>query len=268
MVVDLHERLSEFSYGYGATREAEAVLRANGLVATPFLPSLIHEKDIGFDVGFNAVGLVLLLQFKLGQQLQRYRRRASESGAVPMLSRPFWQFTIDLDGHQYQRLREFESNGAEVYYAGPRFASWQGFDAAYQSGKVLHRSVLLKPSDIETELGGAGSAAGIHRVVYDGSRRYVCSEPREVPEYSPEELVAAVRARFAEEGSLASGIKRLFGRDRREAPGRFEQRRLDALLDRAKTEVDGMAAAVGVEAWTQGAQLIFVTESAAADPVG
>jgi uncharacterized protein Ymh len=42
-MIDLHERLSEFSYGYGVTREVEALLMSVGLHATPFLPSLLHE---------------------------------------------------------------------------------------------------------------------------------------------------------------------------------------------------------------------------------
>jgi hypothetical protein len=64
---DLHERLSEFSFGYGATRETEKLLESVGLKIAPFLPNLIHEAELGFDVGFDRRGKVLLLQFKLGQ---------------------------------------------------------------------------------------------------------------------------------------------------------------------------------------------------------
>ncbi len=48
MPIDLHERLSEFSYGYGVTREVEALMRAVGLTVTPFMPSLIHEAELNY----------------------------------------------------------------------------------------------------------------------------------------------------------------------------------------------------------------------------
>ena len=60
-MVDLHERLSEFSYGYGVTREVENLLASVGLNAVPFLPSLLQEATFGFDVGFKK-GAPLLIQ--------------------------------------------------------------------------------------------------------------------------------------------------------------------------------------------------------------
>jgi hypothetical protein len=65
--VDLHQRLSEFSYGYGVTREVERLLQSAGLRTTPFLPSLLQEKKLAFDVAFDRPGAPLLLQFKLGE---------------------------------------------------------------------------------------------------------------------------------------------------------------------------------------------------------
>ncbi len=73
-MIDLHERLSEFSYGYGATREAERLLASIGHHAIPYLPSLPDEGELGFDVAFNLPGRVLVLQFKLGEELLRFRR--------------------------------------------------------------------------------------------------------------------------------------------------------------------------------------------------
>jgi hypothetical protein len=76
-MINLHERLSEFSYGYGITREVEMLLSASGLKAAPFLPSLLHEKKLGFDVAFSSSGVVVMLQFKLGQVLERFRTTPS-----------------------------------------------------------------------------------------------------------------------------------------------------------------------------------------------
>lgn len=259
MVINLHERLSEFSYGYGVTREIEQLLESVGCKATPFLPSLIHEKQLGFDVGFSKPGGVVLAQFKLGQELKRFRLAAHES-TVPVLDHPFWQFRIDVDDHQFQRLVEFENNGAEVYYVAPRFATWQAYDAAFQSGKVLENSLLAKPSDIVHGLGGPAVAKGIHRIAYDCRRRYVCSDPRPFPEYRPQEMALKVRKSLSEQGeTLEAQIKRLYSRERPErGPGALRSDRTEALLARGKTQLDGMAAIVALEAWTLGAQAIFV----------
>jgi hypothetical protein len=92
--VDLHQRLSEFSYGYGVTREAERLLKSVGLRTTPFLPSLISEGKLGFDVKFDRPGKALLLQFKLGEALQRLHWKA-KAQPPPALGRPFWRFNVD-----------------------------------------------------------------------------------------------------------------------------------------------------------------------------
>jgi hypothetical protein len=147
MPVELHERLSEFSYGYGATRETEGYLRSVGLRTTPFLPSLIHEASIGCDVAFRKAGALLFLQFKLGQQLARYRREYPGQ-AIPAIGRPFWRFAIDtleVDG-QFDLLRKAERGGAEVYYVAPKFAGWDEYATLYQSEEVLTNSLIVAPS--------------------------------------------------------------------------------------------------------------------------
>jgi hypothetical protein len=53
-MIDLHERLSEFSYGYGVTREAENLL-GSGYPYRAFSPSLLDEAELGFDVGHFAI---------------------------------------------------------------------------------------------------------------------------------------------------------------------------------------------------------------------
>ena len=52
-MINLHERLFEFAYGYGVTLEVENLLASNGLHATPFFPSLRQESKLGFDVVFE-----------------------------------------------------------------------------------------------------------------------------------------------------------------------------------------------------------------------
>lgn len=115
-MIDLHERLSEYSYGYGVTREVELLLSSVGIEAVPFLPSLIQEDEVGFDVGFNKPGAPILLQFKLGQSVSRFRRKHPRQ-SIPDIARPFWRFRIDtleIDG-QFETLLKAEHDGADVY---------------------------------------------------------------------------------------------------------------------------------------------------------
>jgi hypothetical protein len=90
MPIELHERLSEFSYGYGVTREVENRLKAVGLSAVPFLPSLLQEGSLGFDVAFKLRGAPLMIQFKLGQAMRRF-----SPGPRPLLNQPFWRYHVD-----------------------------------------------------------------------------------------------------------------------------------------------------------------------------
>jgi hypothetical protein len=262
-VINLHERLSEYSYGFGATREVQLLLEAIGLKPTPFLPNLLHEEQLGFDVGFKDQGHVVVLQFKLGHELKRFHRQ-HPTQSIPDLDHPFWRFSVDTGGHQFQRLQEFEAQNADTYYVAPRFSDWLAYDRAFQNGTVLDNSLLIKPGDIAAAVNGQSGAIGVHRVVYDRTSRYVCSETKGVREYRPAEMAAEVNMHVRESSTtLESRVVELFER-RRDGQGRTgvrERARRDEILQRFKDPVQGMAVAVGAEAWSQGAQLIYVTAS-------
>lgn len=149
-MIDLHERLSEFSYGYGVTREVERLL-ASVIRTAPFLPSLLQEAKLGFGVAFNKPGTVLLIQFKLGQSLWRFVR-TDPNAPLPILDHPFWRFrlnTAEPDG-QYETLLKSEMDGAEAYYAAPRFVDWSEYLPFFAAETVLEHSVLIRPSAIRT----------------------------------------------------------------------------------------------------------------------
>lgn len=259
-MIDLHERLSEFSYGYGVTREVEVLLAGVGLTTTPFLPSLLHEASLGFDVAFSKPGAVILLQFKLGEELRRFHRH-SPTQPIPLLERPFWRYRIDTTAPQFHCLVEFEQGGAEVYYVAPRFSHWSAYERAFQAGEVLERSLIVKPSEIQRGLSSSGNVPGMHRIVYDHSRRYVCSEPASIKEERPAELATRLLSRAGnQEQSLEQRILRLA--ERRTIEGgtlRLSSSRRQSIFARAKRPVDAQAAIIGLEAWSQGAQLLFVT---------
>ena len=252
-MINLHERLSEFSYGYGVTREAEERLAARGLRATPFLPSLLHEAELGFDVAFAGPGQVVMLQFKLGQELTRFRR-LHPGERIPALEKPFWRYHVDIAAQQFLRLEAYEHLGADVFYVAPRFSHWSAYDAAFHARQVLQRSLLLRPSAIRH---GAGSSTTQHRIVYDRQRRYVCSEPRAVDEITPDELVEKVEAHARSPEPLRARLERLASRD--QGGPQLTPRRQREFRTAARTPDDALAATIGFEAWLQGAQAVFVT---------
>jgi hypothetical protein len=252
-MISLHDHLSEFSYGYGVTRETERLLASFGIVATPFQPNLVQEAQVGFDVAFHAPGLLLMLQFKLGQELRVFRR-SHPSQPKPLLDRPFWRFGIDMDGHQFRRLLASEQGGAQVYYAAPRFSNWLRFNRHYQAGAILHHSLIAKPSDLAA---AAGGASGKHRVLYDQTRRHILSDPHPFPEVLPEKLAFEVsEAARGSKLSLVDRLERLDANFREFAPRMIFEARASADFD--GTPEWRLAARVGLQAFAVGAQLFFV----------
>ena len=194
-MIDLREQLSEFSYGYGVTREIETCFSGVGINTVPFLPNLVQEGKLGFDVGFdlNCPGRFVFLQFKLGQERQRYRRN-NPGDDIPALARPFWSFRIDTTGGQFSRLLELQAKGMEVYYTAPRFSTWSQFGEIYSRGEIMENSLILKPSEIDTNI--STQKVNSHRIVYDTKTQYVCSEPQELTGVYWPDVVAGIAERL------------------------------------------------------------------------
>ena len=288
-MIKLHERLSEFSYGYGATREAEQLLAMTGISTAPFLPSLLHEAELGFDVAFDRPGVPLLLQFKLGQSLTRFVRK-DLTVPPPDLDRPFWRYevnTAEIDG-QFQMLLKAEEDGAEVYYVAPRFSDWTDYIDYYKRGSVLENSLLTSPVDIRRALDSVRAADGPHRVVYDQYRSHVCSRPASVDETRSRVFGEVTQSKIIERGqSVSSLVKEIWsGLDRvvkvrrvdsgtseaenglyisheerrtLEAVRRQRSSLLEDFRSRALSEDAAFALALGFEFWGLGAQLVFAT---------
>lgn len=260
------------------------------------MPSLVQEAKLGFDVGFDYArpGAVLLLQFKLGQWLERFVR-LSKSDSFPDLDRPFWRFWINTaePGGQYETLLISENRGAEVYYSAPRFRDWSQYLNAFEADQVLERSLLIKPSEIRKALDEQGATDGHHRVAYDRTRVHVCSEPVSLQETRPADVARQVgqritdrrqplshqlsdifsslenRTAFRREIEAArlphsaseqplledSVYPELSGFDAEEA----RQQRVQRLLPRAESKEHATAAALGIETWSLGIQMILAT---------
>lgn len=284
MPVELHERLSEFSYGYGVTREAEEALASVGLRAVPFLPNLLHEAELGFDVGFDRPGVPLLLQFKLGQAMRRF-----VPGPGPVLNRPFWRFRIDTaeaDG-QYELLLKAEQDGAETYYVAPKFHDWQAYLEAYGDGLVISSSLLMTPGRIRAALDASGAPDGPHKLVYDHARAYLCSDPLPLTVVRSRDFAKRLRTRIEKEDvRLGQSMRRVFAgfteraqvrRSRDSQAAVSSDRRAFSIASdtgtgaavrrerfadyrgRSKSLDEAITAAVGAETWAAGIQMIMVT---------
>lgn len=291
-MIELHERLSEYSYGYGVTREVERLLAGVGIRTVPFLPSLLQEGELAFDVGFQKPGRPLLLQFKLGQSLGRFRR-ATPGDPIPLLTRPFFRFSINTaepDG-QFETLLKSETDGAEVYYVAPRFADWGHYVALFEQQEILRHSLMVTPQEIRNALDSTGATDGRHRIVYDDARVHVCSKPVQIRSVDVEAMANHVAQDVrSKKEPLGAVTKRVFaGLERRASVRRpsgaeksdeietasLAQRmsstraaavrgiRLTRLRDRSRSEDDAIAMALGLELWGLGIQLLFAVDEPA-----
>ena len=266
-MINLHERLSEFSYGYGVTREVEELLKSIGLHATPYFPNLRQESKLGFDVGFDTCGCVVLFQFKLGQELKRFRRQNTQQLA-PTLEPPFWRFSINPPLNQFKHLLKFEEQGAKVFYVAPQFSCWTDYIRVFRVNQVLDASILLTPSEIQRGLLAQGGKVS-NRVVYDLTRSYVCSEPIELHEVTTDGLKRKIEECVRTRDSfLKSNIEHLYEYVLAEYETMIEgdsrvhaEQLFDFIFSETPSSVYGMAKIIGLMASNLGAQLVFVTEA-------
>lgn len=201
MPVNLNETLSEYSYGFGATFEVCNLLRAVGLSVVPYLPNLREEAGLGFDVAFGKPGRPLFLQFKLGQQLQRFVSTRATPTAPTGLSRPFWRYQIDTaePNGQFDMLVKAELGGAEVYYVSPRFADWDVYRTHFEQAAVLEHSLLVTPVEIMRRLSGSGQPDGRHKIVYGRSNVHVCSQPVRLSETQLDSIAGGLRSELEQD---------------------------------------------------------------------
>ena len=287
-MIEVSEQLSEFTYGYGATRELETLFAQRNLRVVPYLPNLRKEAEQGFDVSFKAPGVVILLQFKLGQELKVFRRTLL-THTRPELEKPFWRYTVDLDSSQFNRLLAHQLGGATVCYMAPRFASWQSHEEAFRKRTIINRSLLVEPSEILR--GARPFSTGRHRVAYDRHRAYVCSEAIPIRDVNLDEVVQRASEGCEDEGipltrtiSFLYETSRLISHDPdtrhatsmiRERPvrdsptGEIDAESVPIITLRNMWEIGyhhldeiaSMAVVMATEAWLQGAEFMIVTPS-------
>lgn len=178
--------ISEFSYGYALTENLATNPRF-AVVAAPVFPSLIQEgRQGGYDVSILLSGIPVFMQFKISEYLSRYNARESY-----LIRPPYYRFQIrsSRDSDQHSMLLDLESSGQYVYYAAPRFHTTVDFNTAYRNRKVLEQSLFLTPMQI-----GSFDDEEEHYIVFNDSKVFVCSEPREILEgFSYEHFLASLQ---------------------------------------------------------------------------
>jgi len=278
MPIDMQERLSEFSYGYGLTQEFQQAIQAEGLSAVPFFPNLQHEAELGFDVGFNLPGKPLLLQFKLGQAMRRFHGQPRPA----FLATRHWRYKIDTaePGGQYQLLLAAELGGAKVYYAAPKFHDWLDYYEAFEERTLIRDSLFVRPRRIDDLMTTHGVAHGLHKITYDRGNAYLCSNPLAIKPTRGKDIAPRLGREIREAGrTLGESMEALFAGlwNRLENPVDSERadlgikaeaarqaRRLELFernLVRMKSRERAIAATIAAEAWALGAELMMVTQT-------
>ena len=205
------------------------------------------------------------------------------------LQQPFWRFHIDTaepDG-QFEILLKAEQDGAGVFYIAPKFHDWNFYLGAFEHKQVLSTSLILSPVEIRRVLVDNGVPDGDHKIVYDGNRAYLCSEPLALNSSSASEVAGALRADVeSRELPIANVLENIFngfddradlrrphGTEVKDDPERriyaiasedgrqpeLRRGRLNRMIASGRSREEAIALAVGAEAWSAGAQLIFIT---------
>jgi hypothetical protein len=156
---------------------------------------------------------------------------------------------------------------------------------------ILENSVFVAPSEIDLKLNTQGQYDGLHRITYDRSNVFVCSEPIRLEERSAMGLATHIRGQIEARGQrmdaqlehvLASLRQARASRRpppaegaageadilapptesvadfRSEAGEMRRNQRLAEFQTRSDSEADAVFAALGMETWAAGAQLISV----------
>ena len=166
----LTPEISEFSYGFAATRE---LLTLNGWLTTgaPTFPTQYEEgKKGGYDVKIPVVGGPVFLQFKRSDCL--IRGTAKES---PPLQNPYYRMHLHAKKHsrQHALLLDLEAKHQDVFYLAPRFHRAIELDDAYVNSKVIERSSAVPPSWVGPL---PDDFSHYIAIAHDDSRRLFCSD--------------------------------------------------------------------------------------------
>ena len=174
----LRPLFSEFSYGFGISREIQ-LLAERYTTAYPIFPSLLNEK--GWDVKFRFRGFSLFLQFKRSEYMNRTNAREWAYFNQPYYRFPVYSFQ---ESPQHNCLVDLASKQQNVYYCAPLFHADRDFNRFYMTKRILERSVWVSTQDLPHVRGRQH-----HRISYISTHGIFQSERKELHIVSAEKQV-------------------------------------------------------------------------------
>lgn len=166
------------------------------------------------------------------------------------------------------------------------FHDWEVYLGHYEQKKILRRSLIVTPKAIRSVLDNNSIPDGEHKIVYDDQRAYLCSSPLQLPTVREADVAEKVRFDLEHrEKSLGEALEEVLAgfEGRAEIRRAAERRRQDSdraayrspsdqsagtalrrsrlarFQARGHSRTEAVALVVGAEAWSMGAQVIFVT---------
>lgn len=131
--------ISEFSFGFAFLHE-QANLHARNLTAAPFFPSLLEEKNLGYDAKLPVRGSPFFYQFKLSDYMKRSTARFWKYYKSPYYSIRLHKKDTN---HQHNTLKKLSDRHPKTFYVAPEFHGHQEFNAAYLAKQVARNSRLI-----------------------------------------------------------------------------------------------------------------------------
>ncbi len=130
---------SEFTFGFGISREILKLLEKNTIRA-PVFPSLLEEADLGYDVKFSFIGSSLFLQFKTSDYLEKPNAKYWNEFKGPHFR--FRLYRLDRSS-QHNRLVLLAEKEPHVYYCAPLFNSEADFSTFFLKEELSDKSVAV-----------------------------------------------------------------------------------------------------------------------------
>jgi hypothetical protein len=120
-----------------------------------------------------------------------WRAREIATRNLP-LSLPYYRFDLTPTGKsdQHELLLDLDDGSNLVYYAAPRFHLLAEINGAWRSRSVGTRSIFIPPARI------GQLDVNPHRIAYDSSQAWLCSEPHRIEFLDSHSLVAELGRRL------------------------------------------------------------------------
>lgn len=152
--------LSEFTYGFGLSRELYNTLQQHGITA-PIFPSLQLELALPSDLSFSIRGVPVFLQFKLSEALTTGRARYWSH-----YRQLYYQFRLYpfRRSPQHNRLVSLSKSFPLVFYCAPLFHTYMEFSNYFGAGTIWLNTKWIYLDGLKTIRGYAK-----HSITYSRS---------------------------------------------------------------------------------------------------